>query len=343
MILVTGGTGMLGARLLFDLVSRGEQVRAILRKSSDMGLVRRIFSWYGSEGTTLFDAIEWVEADMLDRDSLRPALAGVDKIFHLAALVSFDPRERAQMIHINSEGTLNIAELAIEEGVQRFCHVSSIAALGETSAGIVTNEAAGWSSDSHHSAYSESKFRSEMEVWRTFYNGLEGVIVNPSVILGPGNWHNGSPKFFETIDKGLRFYTIGGTGFVDAADVSRAMIELLFHREWEKVKGNRFILNSCNLLYRDFFNKIADSLGKPRPKYQAGVHMMNFVWRLLKLGSWFTGKPPLITRDTARSSSSVSLYDGSKIDQVIGFRYTPIDHTIQKIADIYIKERRNNR
>jgi dihydroflavonol-4-reductase len=338
MIFVTGGTGMLGARLLLDLTSRGEKVRALKRASSDIAFVKKFFSWYSPDYESLFNHIEWFEGDIFDRESLRPVLKDVNKIFHLAATISFDPRDREQMIFNNVEATVSLVELALEEKIERFCHVSSIAALGSSAPAVPVNEDHAWKNDPNRSAYSESKFQSEMEVWRAIYQGLDAVIVNPSIILGPGKWETGSPKLFQTVHKGMKFYTKGSTGFVDLADVSRAMIELMFHPDWENLKNNRFVLNAENLSFRELFNQIADRMDRKRPSIFAGSFLVGIAWRLSALTSFFTGKPAAFSKETARNANKTIQYDGSKIVKAIGFEYTPIKNTIASIADIFIKD-----
>jgi nucleoside-diphosphate-sugar epimerase len=338
MIFVTGGTGMLGSRLLLDLTSRGEKVRALKRASSDIAFVKKFFSWYTTDYESLFNNIEWYEGDIFDRESLRPALKDVNKIFHLAATISFDPHDREKMIFNNVEGTISLVELALEEKIERFCHVSSIAALGSSASSMPVNEDHTWKNDRNRSAYSESKFQSEMEVWRSIYEGLDAVIVNPSVILGPGKWETGSAKLFQTVYNGMKYYTRGGTGFIDVADVSKAMTELMFHPNWENIKNTRYVLNAENLSFRELFNEIAETLGKTKPSIFAGSFLVGVAWRLSALTSFFTGKPAAFSKETARNANKTTQYDGSKILKAIGYEYTPIKNTIVSIADIFVKD-----
>ena len=223
MVFVTGGTGMVGAHLLYDLVSNGEKVRALKRPGSSIRRAEKIFSYYSSEYQLLLQNIEWVDGDILDKDGLGELLAGVDQIYHCAAIVSFDSRDREIMIHNNVEGTANLVDMAVSLHIPRFCHVSSVSAIGSPPEGIEANEDHPWRNNMDHSAYGESKYLSEMEVWRAIFLGLNAVIVNPSVIIGPGDWKSGSSLLFSTVWKGLKFYTKGGTGFVDVRDVTKVM------------------------------------------------------------------------------------------------------------------------
>ncbi len=338
MIFLTGGTGMLGAHILLDLTRRGVKVRALRRKNSDLPTVKKIFSWYSEDSEMLFQKIDWIEGDLMDRSSLREAMNGVDTVIHAAAKVSFDPRDQSAVLYENALGSANLVDIALELKIQRFCHVSSIAALGEQVAGLAVDEEFSWKNDRHRSAYSESKYLAEMEVWRGVQEGLSCVIVNPSVILGPGNWEIGSPRFFQTIDKGMKFYTTGSTGFVDVRDVSKAIITLIQSNKWEEIKNQRYVLSAENLTYREIFDMIAIALSRPKPTIRATGLLVQIGWRVSRLISLLSGKQPILTKDTARTSMTISLYDGSKIMRTIDFAYTPIANTISDIGQIYFGE-----
>lgn len=329
---------MVGAHLLFDLTRSGKRVRALKRKNSDLSIAKKVFSWYSQDGDRQFSQIEWFEGDLLDKISLEAGLEGVDALIHAAAKVSFDPRDKVLMLHENPEGTANLVDLAVDLKIRRFCHVSSVAALGVQELGWPVNEDFSWKNDRQRSAYSESKFLAEMEVWRGVQEGLACVIVNPSVILGPGNWTAGSPRFFQTIAKGLKFYPPGCTGFVDVRDVSRAIITLLQAKEWDAVKNQRFLLSAENLSYREIFERIAGTLNRPKPAIRANKLLLELGWRASWCMSHLTDSRPALTRDTARSSVNVTTYDGSKINELTGFEYTPIEKTIRDIGKIYLSE-----
>ncbi len=338
MIFITGGTGMLGAHLLFDLTKSGKNVRALKRKNSDLQVIRKIFSWYTGDADRLFGSIEWVEGDMMDKNSLREALKGAEIIIHAAAKVSFDPRDRETMLNENVEGTANLVDLALELNIQRFCQVSSVAALGNQDFGIAVNEDLSWKNDCQRSAYSESKFQSEMEVWRGIEEGLQAVIVNPSVILGPGKWNNGSPRLFQTVANGMKFFTDGSTGFVDVRDVSRAITGLLQSENWDSIKNQRYVISAENLTYREVFDRIAVALNQQKPTIRANRFLLQLGWRISRLATFLSGKDPALTKETARSAGKHSNYDGSKITGRIDFSYTPIAKTIQDTGKIFLKD-----
>lgn len=338
MILVTGGTGLVGAHLLYELTSSGQKVKALRRPQSNTEWVNKIFSYYSDNNESLFAQIEWIEGDILDYLSLEDALKGITSIYHCAAIVSFHGDDHDIMLNNNVKGTGNLIDAAIHNGVKQFCHVSSIAALGKTQDGSEITEETYWTPSKRKSGYSLSKFFSEMEVWRGIEEGLDAVIVNPSIIMGPGNWDIGSPKLFQSIWKGLNYYTRGISGFVDVRDVVKAMIMLMDETRFEQVKKQRFILNAGNMSYQDFFNKIADGLNKPRPKSFASDVKLQIAWRMAKTASFFTGKRPVITREAVSGTNQNNQYSGEKITRSIGFQYRSLDTSIADIAEIFLKD-----
>ncbi len=330
MIFVTGGTGLVGAHLLYELTSAGKKVKALKRKTSNLQQVLKTFSYYSENSEELFNQIEWVDGDILEYFSLEKLLQGVTEIYHCAAIISFQTKERSKMISNNVEGTANIVNAAIENGVTKICHVSSIAALGRLENGESITEDTNWIATKKISGYSESKFFSEAEIWRGIEEGLDAVIINPSIILGPANWENGSAKMFKTIWDGMKFYTKGITGFVDVKDVARAMIQLMDESNFKTCKNQRYILNAENLSYQDVFSQIADVLDKPKPTIFATNVLLGIVWRAATFASWITGKPSMITRETVANSNEINNFDGNKITQTLHFKYLSISESIKQ-------------
>lgn len=322
----------MGAHLLYELTSAGKKVKVLKRKTSNLQQVLKTFSYFSETPKELFDLIEWVDGDILDYFTLEKILEDVTEIYHCAAIVSFDSKEQQKMIANNVEGTANLVNAAIENGVKKICHVSSIAALGRLDEEQFVTEETNWIPSKKISGYSESKFFSEVEIWRGIEEGLDAVIVNPSIIFGPANWETGSSKMFKTIWDGMKFYTKGVTGFVDVKDVVKAMILLMDKSNFESAKNQRFLLNSENLSYKNVFCQIADALGKPRPKYYASNSVLELVWRVAKITGGITGKQPAITRDVVANSNTVNNFDGSKITRTFNFEYLPIAESIQQTS-----------
>lgn len=335
MILVTGGTGFLGSHLLYHLCKSGHNVKALKRQSSSLQLTKKVFSYYDKNPEPLFSKIEWVEGDVLDIFSLLDALDGIKLVYHTAAIVSFENSQKNRMLKTNVNGTANVVNAALEKKVSKLCFVSSIASLGRASGNEPVDEETHFSNSINPSAYSISKFESEREVWRGINQGLNAVIVNPSVILGPGNWDEGSAKLFQTVFNGLKFYTTGSNGFVDVNDVANAMILLME----SGIKNERFIINAENVTYKDLFTKMARALGVTPPNIKAGPYMSAFYWRILKAKSLFTGKTPAVTKETARTAQQNYQYNNGKLLKFIDFEYTPIRESVERTAKIFLKEK----
>jgi nucleoside-diphosphate-sugar epimerase len=331
MILVTGGTGMLGAHLLLELINKSENVRAIIRDKSKLEKVKKIFSFYHSDPEKLIEKIEWVYADLLDAESLDEAFANVDKVYHAAAVVSFNPGDKYFMIDNNVRGTANIVNASLKFGIKKLCHVSSVSALGHAETNALADEDTFRNPKEHYSGYSISKFRSELEVWRGITEGLNAVIVNPSIILGPGDWKSGSPSIFGRIGKGLKFYTRGITGYVDVLDVVKSMI-LLMESE---IHSEKFVVSAENLSYEEIFSKVAESLSVKKPFIYANSVLLGIAWRLEGLKSKLTGKAPLVTKQTALSAKKITRYSSQKLIKALNFEYISIANSIERIAKIY--------
>jgi len=334
MIFVTGGTGLVGSHLMYDLLLKGYNVVALKRRNSDTGHVKKIFSYYSSKAEELYMKIKWAEGDLLDIYSLEDALAGIDFVYHCAGYVSFDPRERKKVIRINEEGTANLVNAALFKGIKKFCHVSSIAALGRSAPEEHINEDSKWKTSRKNSVYAISKFNSEREVWRGTEEGLKSVIVNPSVILGPSKWDTGSSRLITTVYKGQRFYTTGINGFVDVRDVSRAMVMLME----SDIVSERYVLNSGNISYKQLLFNIAEELGVKRPSIKAGPVLSGLAWRLDKIRSILTGTAPFITKETASSAIGKYYYSSKKIEKELGFTFISVQESIRNAVRCFLKD-----
>jgi len=334
MILITGGTGLVGSHLLQALAAEGKPVRAIKRPSGDTDMIRRVFKLYSREPEKDFSRIEWVEADLMDIFSLEEAMEGVEEVYHSAALVSFLPGDRKKLLRSNTEGTANLVNAALEKKVRKLCHVSSIAALGRPeSMSDLIDENLVWKTSKNNSIYAISKYGAEREVWRGTAEGLDAVIVNPSIILGVAGKRGGSSRILNTVWEGLRFYPPGKNGFVDVRDVVKAMI-LLMNSE---IRNERFILNVDNIEYKKLFELIAAALGKPAPSIKVNQTLARLAWRIEKLRSMVTGIKPLITRETAHTAVQQYRYSNEKIKKELGFEFTPIEETIQHFCQIFME------
>jgi nucleoside-diphosphate-sugar epimerase len=282
------------------------------------------------------DQVEWVEGDVTDIVALEDAFKDVTHVCHCAAMVSFHPRDVRRMMQINVEGTTNLVNLALDFGVKKLIHVSSIAAIGRTKEQSVLDEDSKWAQNKSTSQYAISKHLSEQEVWRGHFEGLATAIINPSVILGSGFWNNGSARFFQQIDKGLPFWPIGRSGFVDVRDVATFMLRLLE----SDITGERYVLNAQNISYRDFFQLLAKSLGTKPPSIKVTPFLSELAWRVEWLKEKILGMPPIVTKESARASVSQFSYSNQKSLTMPSFAYRPLEQTIQETAMQYLEAKR---
>jgi len=332
MILVTGGTGLVGSHLLFQLTKAGIKVRATKRTGSDLSQVKKLFAFLSADADQLFNLIDWVDADVTDYFSISDALNGISKIYHCAAVVSFDPKMEKEMIKTNIEGTANLVNAALEHKINKFLHVSSVAAIGLSPDKIIT-EKTGWKASPQNSVYAISKYGAEREVWRAAEEGLKTVIINPSVILGISTSTKSSSAIFNVAGKGVPVYPSGSSGFVDVHDVVKIMI-LLMNSE---IVNERFIISTENLSYQKLLSLICIELKVKHPKLRAGKVLTGIGWRMDKMRSIFTGTAPVITKEIARAITSDTNFSNEKILKAINFQLTPVRKCIEEVCKFYRK------
>lgn len=321
-ILVTGGTGFLGSYIIKELVEKGYAVRALRRS-------KKLPAWIPS---ATLEKVEWVEGDVLDVIALEEAMDGIEIVIHSAAIVSFVKKDRNEMYQVNVEGTANVVNIALEKNVRRLVHISSVAALGRTTNGAHVDEEKKWEESKTNTHYAKSKFKAELQVWRGISEGLEAVILNPSTILGYGDWHSSSCAIFRQVYKGFKWYTPGTNGFVDVEDVARATMMLME----STVSEQRFIVNSDTWTFKQLQDTIALGFGKKRPSWKTTPFLLSLAWRIEKLKSFFTRKKPLLTKESARVAQSQTWFDNGKMLKAFpDFSYTPLEQSIKKACEKY--------
>jgi nucleoside-diphosphate-sugar epimerase len=317
MILVTGGSGLVGKELITQLLAQGKQVRAIYNKTPLPDFKSSL--------------LEQSQCDILDVVSLEQVMQDIEQVYHCAAIVSFDPGKKQQLFKVNVEGTANVVNAALDAGVKKLVHVSSVAALGRIGKNEPVVETMNWDEDVNNSNYGHSKYLGEMEVWRGTGEGLNAVIVNPVIILGDGDWEKGSGKIFKNIYEEFPWYSEGVNGFVDVRDVVQAMTQLMD----SDIINERFILSAADKSYRAIFDLIATAFGKRLPDKKITPLLAQLVWRREAIKTFFSRKEPLVTKETAYTALNHMNFDNSKLKKFIpGFNYRPIEQTIVDICDL---------
>ena len=312
---VTGGTGLVGTHLIKALSSQQVPIKALYRSV--------IPSIAGAE------KVQWIQGDVLDVVALEEALKDVQTVYHCAAIVSFNPRRKHEMFKTNVEGTANVVNASLSAGVEKLCHVSSVAALGQPKGGVRVDESNEFAEYKDKSSYGKSKYLAEVEVWRAIGEGLKAVIVNPSIILGAGNWNDSSSKIFKTAYNEFPWFTEGVTGFVDVEDVVGAMVQLTN----SEITAQRFILNSENRTYKNIFSAIAVAFEKKPPSKKVSPFLAGLVRRTESIKSMFGDKDPLLTKETAEAAMTVVEYDNSKLKNFLpGFSYRNVDETVKRVC-----------
>jgi dihydroflavonol-4-reductase len=331
MILVTGGTGLVGAHLLLHLADSGKAVRALYRTSGTIARTKSLFEH--NRKANLFENIEWVQGDVNDVPTLEDAFIGVDYVYHCAAFISFDPQDEEKLRKVNIEGTANMVNCALAFGVKKFCHVSSIATLGDPREGELNiTEETEWNPEISHSDYALSKRGAETEVWRAWQEGLDVVIVNPGVIFGYGFWAQGSGSIVTSVYKGLSFYTKGICGIVAVEDVVTIMRQVMD----SSTGGERYTVVAENMRYDDILESLAKGMKKKKPGIYASPSMTSFAWRMDWLLTKLFLKKRSFTRDMAKSSHAQEIMDNSKISTTLNYKFMAMGSYLEMLAKRFI-------
>ncbi|WP_223032647.1 NAD-dependent epimerase/dehydratase family protein [Hanstruepera marina] len=334
MILVTGGTGLVGSHLLYQLAQNNQTVRAIYRRQKKLDIVKRVFSYYSDDYLKLYNKIEWVESDLLDIPKLTEAFINVQYVYHCAAFVSFEPDKYHLLRRTNIEGTANIVNLSISNNIKKLCYVSSIAALGESQKNAEINEDTHWNPEADNSVYAITKYGAETEVWRGTQEGLPAVIVNPGVIIGEGIWSHGSGNIIKKVYNKLPYYTSGSIGCIDVQDVVNIMIQL----QESNITNERYILVAENTSYKSFLYTIAKKLHVEPPKKEAKPWLLAIGWRLDWLTHKILRKRRILVKQMVASLYNKAIYDNSKIKQTLDYRFIPLEDSITRVAKAFLTD-----
>ena len=329
-ILITGITGLVGSFTARYFLKTGFQVAGLKRTNSDLSFIQDIENH-----------IIWYEGDILDILALERAIENVNYVIHAAAIVSFAPKDRDKMFKTNVEGTINVVNLCLEKNIKKLCFVSSVAALGrkipnENNVNHVVkiDEKVTWEENELNSNYAKTKYLAEMEVWRGQSEGLNSVIVNPSVILGEADWNKSSTQLLKYVYDEHKFYPEGNLNYVDVQDIA----ECIFKLTVSDISSERFILSAGQITYKEFFDKVAPKFNKKAPSTLLGKSLTGIVWRLEAFRSFFTGNAPLITKETALSSSHSFEYSNDKIKNTLNYTFRNLDESLDRICKNLFKK-----
>lgn len=334
MNLITGATGLIGAHLALHLVKQNQTVVAIKRSSSDILKTKHVFSYYEANYENLFSKIKWIEADILDIYSLIDALDGIDTVYHCAGFVSFNSKESKLIHKINTEGTANIVNACLEKKINTLCFVSSIATLQNPDFTKNIDETVYWKSSPRVSNYAISKYNAEREVWRGNEEGLNTIIVNPGIVLGPGFWNQSSGKLASTCYKGLLFYTKGKSASIDVRDVVSCMVKLVNHKTY----GKRFVLIEDNHSFEEILNEFHTAFGKKTPTIKAGIVLLTIAKWLDFMKSKITGTEQLITNETVQAGIDSNTFSNKLVKSTLNPDFIPLKKSAQDIASLYLKD-----
>ena len=316
MIVVTGASGLVGSHVVKELSKQHHNIIALYNSSTP--------------SKELVSLAQWQKVDILNITLLEEILFNAKQVYHCAAIVSFNPKEKNLMQQLNIAGTKNVVNACINCGVEKLVHVSSVAALGRIRPGEKISEAMNWTEDTSNSEYGKTKYLSEMEIWRGIGEGLKAVIVNPSIILGAGNWNTGSTAIFKNVYNEFPWYTNGSSGFIDVSDLAKAMIALME----SDINAERFILSAWNLTYKNVFDEIAKNFNKKKPTKEVTPFIAAIVWRFEYFKNLFTKQNPLLTKETAATALTKVNYDNTKLVSALPeFAYSNFEQSIQKICE----------
>lgn len=318
--MITGATGLVGNSLLKSMNENDGEITALYHRKKPTG--------------PFASNIQWVQADLLDMVVLDELMKSAQQVHHCAALVSYDPKDKAALYQTNVEGTKNIVNAALNGGIEKMIYVSSVSTLGRIRDGAMVTEKMQWSKETSNSEYGRTKYLAEMEVWRGIGEGLNACIVNPSIILGEGDWHTGSTAIFKKAYDEFPWYPPGATGVVDVMDVVKAMRLLMSGN----IRGEKFIISGENVYYKDLFTQIATAFQKKPPYKKVTPLIGALVWRWEKIKSTFSKSKPLLTKETVHTAMTSVFYDNRNfLERFPQFSYTALSATIQRICDFLKK------
>ena len=312
-ILITGVTGLFGCELAREFSALGS-IHGLKRASSDLGSV-------DLEGLD----IHWHEGDVLDFNSVLEAVEGIDLVIHAAGKVSFSAQDERALFQVNHQGTINVVNALLAAGVPKLVYISSVAALGQVPDQEYYHENSAWVDVPGHTPYALSKYRAELEVWRGEQEGLEVLVVNPSVILGKVAYERSSGGLYQLVIKGAAFFPAGNLNYIDVRDAAEITRTLVEKNAW----GERFVLTKESISYESFFQQAAQVLGGTPPKKRLPNLIISWGFPILKGLSWMLGKKLPLTAQVAKNAQRKTQFSNQKVQRYLNFRYRDLQDTLE--------------
>ena len=324
MVVVTGASGLLGIHLVKVLSAGHRPVKALYHTAIPNVLPG-----------TIEHNVEWLSIDILNYADLEDVITGAEQVYHVAGLVSYDARDYDRLFQVNEEGTAYVVNACLACGVSKLGFVSSVATLGHPLLeGDLIDENSPIDEEVSISVYARSKQKAEREVWRAYAEGLDVVIVNPSIILGEGDGVKSSSALFQKVYDEFPWYTEGATGWVDANDVARALYALME----APVSGERFVVSAENRPFKDVFTMMATAMNKKPPHRKAAAWMVEWVWRVDVWTSRLRGSRPVLTRETAKAASDKKAYSSAKLLKALpNFAFSALEESIARSTDYFLR------
>ncbi|REG83965.1 NAD-dependent epimerase/dehydratase family protein [Algoriphagus antarcticus] len=311
-ILITGITGLFGSYLAKEFAGLGE-IHGFRRSSSSLRLL---------EGIEF--PIIWHDGELSDIESLEVALGGIELVIHAAGKVSFDANDKGRLHRINVGGTTNLVNAMLNTGVKKLVHVSSVAAIGRSPDLTELDENFKWIESPLNTDYGISKYLAELEAWRGEQEGLDLIVVNPSILLGKVSDARSSSEIYHYVIEENSYYPKGDLNYIDVRDAAKQVRALVDKEVW----GERFILNKESITYKEFFEKMAVAFGKKAPSKSVSPLMLktavffNTIFRRIGLS-----KSPL-NKKTAMISQQKVFFDNTKVNKLLASTYYSLDETL---------------
>ncbi|GAA0877478.1 NAD-dependent epimerase/dehydratase family protein [Algoriphagus jejuensis] len=312
-ILITGITGFFGSELAREFSQMGN-IHGLKRRGSTTSLL----DTYGFP-------IHWHHGELSDSDSLLDALTGIDLVIHCAGLVSFSAKDKNRLYEVNTIGTANLVNAMLIAGVTKLVHVSSVAAIGRSPELKVITEEYKWTDSPLNTEYAVSKYLAELEAWRGEQEGIELIVINPSVLLGKASYGKSSTTIYGYVLNENRFFPNGDLNYIDVRDAAKITKLLVEKGAW----GERFILNREAISFEVFFGAVAAIFGKRAPNLPLSDWQVSvFLWvvtlfRFLGLNAF------PVDKKTAKLSQQKIYFDNSKTQKLLAYDYFSLKESLE--------------